>query len=187
MDCPQAGFLIRRPIDWGGDLEKAGTPEWKVSSEFDQSAKQNKMKNMSTEPITDEYVATTGEYMLLFRGQDWDRKLSPEELQRSMSKWTAWYNQLAHQGKIKSAHPLTQGGRVISQKKGQPIADGPFAESKEAIGGYFLLQQSSLEEAVEIAKKCPLLEHGVTVEVRAVAEQCSHLQRVNQELAHATT
>jgi hypothetical protein len=142
---------------------------------------------MSREATTGENIATTGEYMLLFRGQEWDRKLSPEELQRSMSKWTAWYDQLTHQGKIKSAHPLTQGGRVISQKKGQPIADGPFAESKEAIGGYFLLQQSNLEEAVQIAKKCPLLEHGVAVEVRAVAEQCSHLQRVSREFAHATT
>jgi hypothetical protein len=129
---------------------------------------------------------TSGEYMLLFRGHDWDKKLSPEELQQSMSKWTAWYDQLTEQGKIKSANPLTLEGRVISQKKGQPIADGPFAESKEAIGGYFLLQQSNLDEAVRIAKKCPLLEYGVTVEVRPVAEQCPHLQRVSQEFAHAT-
>jgi hypothetical protein len=172
----------------GRDLEKAVSPEWKEEdSAFDQSANQNEKKSMSTEATTGEYVAAAGEYMLLFRGQEWDRKLSPEELQRVMSKWTAWYDELTHQGKIKSAHPLTPGGRVISQKKGQPIADGPFAESKEAIGGYFLLQHSNLDEAVRIAKKCPLLEHGVTVEVRAIAEQCSTLQRVNRELAYATS
>jgi hypothetical protein len=171
----------------GRDLEKAVSPEWKEDSAFDQSANQNEKKSMSTEAITSEYVAATGEYMLLFRGQEWDRKLSPEELQRAMSKWTAWYDELTHQGKIKSAHPLAPGGRVISQKKGQPIADGPFAESKEAIGGYFLLQHSSLDEAVRIARKCPLLEHGVTVEVRAVAEQCPTLQRANRELAYAAS
>jgi hypothetical protein len=172
----------------GRDLEKAVSPEWKEEdSAFDQSANQNEKKSMSTEATTGEYVAAAGEYMLLFRGQEWDRKLSPEELQRVMSKWTAWYEELTHQGKIKSAHPLTPGGRVISQKKGQPIADGPFAESKEAIGGYFLLQHSNLDEAVRIAKKCPLLEHGVTVEVRVVAEQCPTMQRANRELAYAAS
>jgi len=124
--------------------------------------------------------------MLLFRGSNWDKKLSPEELQRSMSRWTTWYDQLVQQGKIKSAHPLMPEGRVISQKKGQPIADGPFAESKEAIGGYFFLQLSNLDEAVRIAKQCPLLEYGVTVEVRPVAEQCPRLQRISRELASAT-
>lgn len=124
--------------------------------------------------------------MLLFRGNIWDKKLSPEELQQSMSKWTRWYDQLVQQGKIKSAHPLMPEGRVISQKKGQPVADGPFAESKEAIGGYFFLQQSNLDEAVRIAKKCPLLEYGMTVEVRPVAEQCPTLQHISRALASAT-
>jgi hypothetical protein len=170
----------------GQRLGEAVSPEWKEDSAFDQSANQNGKKSMSIEANTGEYVATD-EYMLLFRGQEWDRKLSPEELQRAMSKWTTWYDELSHQGKIKSAHPLAPGGRVISQKKGQPIADGPFPESKEAIGGYFLLQHSSLDEAVRIAKKCPLLEHGVTVEVRAVAEQCPTMQRANRKLAYAAT
>jgi hypothetical protein len=131
-------------------------------------------------------LASAAEYMLLFRGNNWDKKLSPEELQQSMSKWTRWYDQLVRQGKIKSAHPLMPEGRIISQKKGQPIADGPFAESKEAIGGYFFLQQSNLDEAVRIAKKCPLLEYGMTVEVRPVAEQCPTLQRISRELVGAT-
>jgi len=103
-----------------------------------------------------------------------------------MSKWTRWYDHLVQQGKIKSAHPLMPEGRIISQKKGQPVADGPFAESKEAIGGYFFLQESNLDEAVRIAKKCPLLEYGMIVEVRPVAEQCPALQRISRELAGAT-
>jgi hypothetical protein len=52
------------------------------------------------------------------------------------------------------------------------VADGPFAESKEAIGGYFLLKVDSIEEAVAIAKDCPGLAYGARVEVRPVAEAC---------------
>jgi len=126
------------------------------------------------------------EYMLLFRGHDWDKKLSPDQLQQTLNRWAAWYEQLIQQGKIKSAHPLTPEGRVVLQKKGQPVSDGPFAESKEAIGGYFLLQDTSMEDALRIAKKCPLLEYGMTVEVRPVAEQCPSFQRLSRELASAT-
>jgi hypothetical protein len=128
---------------------------------------------------------TTSDYMLLFRGNDWHRKLSPEELQQVMTKWTAWYNQLMEQGKIKSAHPLIPEGRVVSQRKGQAVADGPFAESKEAIGGYFLIQMTNLDEALQIARRCPALEHGMIVEVRPVAEECPQLQRLSRELAHS--
>ena len=71
------------------------------------------------------------EYMLLFRGTDWHKGLSPEE-----------------------------------------IPDGPFAESKEAIGGFFLLEVASLDEAAEIAKEFPGLNYGATVEVRPVAPEC---------------
>ena len=129
--------------------------------------------------------ATTSEYMLLFRGNGWDRKLSPEELQQVMSKWTAWYEQLMEKGKIKSAHPLIHEGRIVTQKKGQPVADGPFAESKEAIGGYFLIQMTNLDEALQIAKRCPALEYGMIVEVRPVAEECPVLQRLSREVVHA--
>ncbi len=50
------------------------------------------------------------------------------------------------------------------------VADGPFAESKEAIGGYFYLTVANENEAIEIAKQCPGLEYGSVVEVRPVAE-----------------
>jgi hypothetical protein len=52
------------------------------------------------------------------------------------------------------------------------VADGPFAESKEAVGGYFYLKVADMEEAVEIARQCPGLEHGAIVEVRQVADLC---------------
>jgi hypothetical protein len=124
--------------------------------------------------------------MLLFRGTHWDKNLSPEEIQKVMSQWTSWFDRLTQQGKIKSAHPLEPEGQIVSWKKGQIVADGPFAESKEAIGGYFLLQVKDRHEALEIAKQCPTLKYGLTVEVRPVAEQCPHMQRLNEQLADAT-
>jgi hypothetical protein len=134
--------------------------------------------NMSTQ-------TTTSEYMLLFRGAQWDKDLSPEELQKIMSQWNEWLERLTAQGKVKAAQPLERDGKIVSGK-GRTVADGPFAESKEAIGGYFLLQLDDFNEALEIAKECPALEYGVTVEVRPVADQCRCMQRVNELLAHAT-
>ena len=124
---------------------------------------------------------TTPEHMLLFKGTLWDRDLSAEELQQVMTRWMNWLDRLTREGKVKAAQPLASQGKVISWKKGAAV-DGPFAESKEAIGGYFLLLVS-LDEAVEIAKECPALKHGVTVEVRPVIEQCSSMDRLGLSYA----
>jgi hypothetical protein len=126
-------------------------------------------------------VTTTPEHMLLFKGTLWDRDLSAEELQQVMTRWMSWLDRLTREGKVKAAQPLSNHGKTITWKKGAAV-DGPFAESKEAIGGYFLLLVS-FEEAVEIAKQCPALKHGVTVEVRPVIEQCASMDRVEQNLA----
>ena len=130
---------------------------------------------------------TTSEYMLLFRGTHWDKSLSPEQLQKVMGQWSAWFERLLEEGKIKSAHPLMDEGKIVTWKKGQTVADGPFAESKEAIGGYFLLEIGDLDEALRIAKECPALQYGMTVEVRPVAAQCPHHQKVNSHFSHATS
>jgi hypothetical protein len=127
---------------------------------------------------------TSSEYMLLFRGTQWDKGLSPEDMQKIMGQWNSWFERLTLQGKVKSAHPLEREGKIVSGK-GRTIADGPFAESKEAIGGYFLLQLDDLNEALEIAKECPGLAYGMTVEVRPVADQCRTMQRLNELLAQA--
>jgi hypothetical protein len=82
---------------------------------------------------------TTGEYMLLFRGPHWDRGLTPDQLQQAMDKVMAWFEGLNEGGKIKSAQPLGAQGRIISGTNGRFVLDGPFAESKEAVGGYLVL------------------------------------------------
>jgi hypothetical protein len=112
------------------------------------------------------------EYMLIFRGTDWHKGLSPEQTQQVASQWMAWFKQLTEQGKAIAGNPLDNRGKIVSGKHGGIVADGPFAESKEAIGGYFLLQVDSLDEAVAIARDCPGLPYGAKVEVRPVMEQC---------------
>jgi hypothetical protein len=115
---------------------------------------------------------TKSEYMLLFRGTDWHKGLSPEAIQQVVNQMKAWFDRLTAEGKAKAGKPLFHQGKIVSQKKGRSVVDGPFAESKEAIAGFFLLQVDSLDEAAEIAKEFPALEYGATVEVRPVAPEC---------------
>lgn len=129
----------------------------------------------------------TPQYMLLFRGNDWQKGLSPEEMQKIAGQWMAWFERLTAQGKVTAGSPLEKEGKVVAGKNGRTVSDGPFAESKEAVGGYFLLQVSNFDEAVAIAQQCPGLAYGVKVEVRPVAESCPLLSETAQEtdLAHA--
>jgi hypothetical protein len=99
-----------------------------------------------------------------------------------MSSFTAWFERLSSNGTIKAGQPLMDEGRVVTGKNGRSVADGPFAESKEAIGGYFLITADSLEEAVAIAQECPMLEHGMALEVRPIADICPTLQRVQRTM-----
>jgi hypothetical protein len=123
------------------------------------------------------------QYMLLFKGNAWHKALSPEQAQQVVEQWMAWFDRLTREGKVKAGSPLEPEGKVVSGRKGRVVADGPFAESKEAIGGYFLLEVNSMEEAIAIAQGCPGLDHGAVVEVRLVAPECT-LKR-EQELAAA--
>jgi hypothetical protein len=131
--------------------------------------------------------ATTSkdDYMLLFRGTNWDKELSDEQLQKVVSDWAAWFERLTKEGKAISGAPLGSEGKIVAGKKGRTVADGPFAESKEAIGGYFYLHVADMNEAVEIAKQCPGLEYGAIVEVRPVAEMCTVRARALEQASRS--
>jgi len=115
---------------------------------------------------------TPNHYLLLFRGIDWHKGLSPEQIQTVMNQWRNWFERLTQEGKCKGGHPLEPEGKVVTGKKGRVVADGPFAEAKEAIGGYFMLRVDTMEEALAIAQQCPSLDYGAIVEVRQVADAC---------------
>jgi len=120
---------------------------------------------------------TTGEYMLLFRGPHWDQGLSTDELQKTMDDVMAWFEGLNQRGTVKGAQPLSAQGRTISGANGRFVVDGPFTETKEAVGGYLVLQADSLEEAIEVARTNPALRYGVSVEVRQILAECQIFAR----------
>jgi len=124
---------------------------------------------------------TTSEYLLLFRGTNWPRDLSPEEIQNNIAKFTLWFERLKNDGNFKSGHPLEHDGKIVAGRN--TVVDGPFSESKEAVAGFFIIQADSLEKAVEIAKNCPGLDYGQTVEVRAIASEAAELQVARQKKA----
>jgi hypothetical protein len=130
---------------------------------------------------------TNNGYMLIFRGNDWHKGLSPEEMQQVSDQWMAWFKRLTDQGTALAGNPLKGEGAIVSGRNGRVVADGPFAESKEAIGGYFLLRVNTLDEAVAIARECPGLAYGVRIEVRPVAEECPMTAeaRAQEQLAAA--
>ena len=108
--------------------------------------------------------------MLIFRGTDWYKGLSPEQMQQIADQWMAWFNRLKDEGTALSGNPLEQEGKIVG--KGRVVSDGPFAEAKETIGGYFLLKVNTLDDAVAIAQQCPGLPYGIRVEVRQIAGEC---------------
>ena len=111
-------------------------------------------------------------YILLYRSDEWYKALSREELQNVISQNNAWMERLTAQGKAKPGRALERKRATVSGKNGRVVSDGPFAESKEAIGGYLLLDVETLEEAIAIAKSSPSLAYGTSIEVRPVAEEC---------------
>jgi hypothetical protein len=113
-------------------------------------------------------------YMLFFRnsGPETHAHLSSTERQQLVTRWNAWYDTLAASGKATEGQPLELETRVISGAGGTRVVDGPFAEAKEALGGYVKLMVGSLEEATEIAQRHPGLAYGLVIEVRQMTEAC---------------
>jgi hypothetical protein len=107
------------------------------------------------------------EFMLLFKAPQAGSGLSPEMAQAQMQKWFAWVNQLKNEGIYIDGRPLVNKVKTVSGKS-QVVTDGPFAESKEIIGGYFIVKTKDIDSAVAITKGFPDYELGGSVEVREV-------------------
>jgi hypothetical protein len=120
------------------------------------------------------------EYLLLFRSTSWNKGLSAEEMQGIMDQTYAWFDSLEKAGKFKAAQPLFHEGRLLSAQSDGTVTDGPFAESKEAVGGYLIVKTDSMEEALEIARGWPLLQCGSSVELRPIAPECPDFYRLRQ-------
>lgn len=96
--------------------------------------------------------------------------LSAEDIQQIIGEYVAWSNSLAEQGKLIGGEKLKdEGGKSLSIQNGSlRVTDGPFAESKEVIGGYFTISADNFDEAVDLAGTCPHLKYGGRIELREV-------------------
>jgi hypothetical protein len=107
------------------------------------------------------------EFVYLYRGGG-ETERSPERMQQMMQKWMTWLKELGEKGHLKDqGHPLERAGKLVKGKQ-KAVTDGPFAEAKDVIGGYTLIEARDLEQAVELSKGCPIFESEGGVEVRPV-------------------
>ena len=100
-------------------------------------------------------------FMVILQGPpDVWQDLPPEELERKVAKYQAWSNQMRASGRYVSGEKLgEEGGKRLSRKQGRlSVIDGPYAESKEVLGGYFLLRAADYDEALELVRDCPFLD-----------------------------
>jgi hypothetical protein len=109
------------------------------------------------------------EFLLIFRRSysGPESTMSPEQLQSMMKPWQDWIGSIAAQNKLVTAgNRLAGGGNVV--KPDNVVTNGPYVETKEAVGGYTIIKADSLEEATAISKGCPILTVGGSVEVRTI-------------------
>jgi hypothetical protein len=106
------------------------------------------------------------EFTYLFRGRD--RSGSPEQLNSHFEKWVAWFKELEDKGYLTNpGNGLGEGGKVVKGKQ-KTLIDGPYAEAKDIVAGYIVIEAKNLEHAVEISRDCPIFEVGGSVEVRPI-------------------
>lgn len=110
------------------------------------------------------------EFILIFRHQDGSKIASPEQMQIWMKQTMDWIGGIAAQNKFSGGNGLPfDDARVVTSNN--VVTNGPFGEIKETIGGYVIVKADSVDEAVEFAKGCPVLQgEGNSVEVRRVAK-----------------
>ena len=112
-------------------------------------------------------------FMFIYRGGDAAGR-TPEEKQATMTKWMTWVGGAMQQGwMVDPGDGLTAECRLV---KPNVVTDGPFVEAKEMVGGFSLVEADSIDAAVKLARGCPGLETGGTVEVRPLAGHVKNLQ-----------
>ena len=105
------------------------------------------------------------DFLYLYRGGQTGG--TPEQMQNRMQKWMTWMKELGDKGHIKDiGHPLEQSGKVVKAHKA--VTDGPFAEAKDLIGGYTLVQAKDLAQAADLTSGGPIFEAGGNCELRIV-------------------
>jgi hypothetical protein len=111
-----------------------------------------------------QYMMILHDSMAAFEG------ISPDEMQRILARYQAWSAKTGQAGHLVGGQKLRdEGGRNITRANGKMVVrDGPFAEAREVIGGYFLIEAPDYDAAVRICSDCPHLDLGGRIELREV-------------------
>ena len=117
------------------------------------------------------------DYLVLSRGQ-WDEDKTAEQIQRAIDDFYVWYDRLVAEGRIKPGRRLAMAGKLVTRER---VIDGPYAEAKEIVGGYWFIVAGSLEEAAAIAAQNPCLACGLALEVRPVELERASAYKVTNE------
>lgn len=104
------------------------------------------------------------EYLVISRGH-WDADVPQQEIQDTIDRFYSWHDRLVAEGRMRAGQRLATGGRTVSR---QGVTDGPYAEAREVIGGYWFILAGSLDEAAEIAAGNPCIARGLSFEVRPI-------------------
>lgn len=113
------------------------------------------------------------EFILIFRHQDGHKIASPEQIKIWMKQTMDWIGGIAAQNKFIEGNGLSfDDAKIVGHSN--VVTDGPFGDIKETIGGYISVKADSIDEAVEFAKGCPVLQgEGNTVEIRKIVKGSS--------------
>ena len=110
-------------------------------------------------------------FMLLLHQVPQERRpKSAEDFAAVLKEYMAWTDRIRAEGRHKGGHKLTfDAGKVVAAANGQvTVTDGPFAESKEVVGGFYLISAADYEDACRVAATSPHLTYGGRIEVRQV-------------------
>lgn len=124
-------------------------------------------------------------FVLLLRGEGRWAEMSPSEIEAAMRHYGQWMRDLRAQGRIAEGEELAPEGKVIGRDGG--ITDGPFAEGKEGVGGFFIIEAASLDEATQMSRDCPHLSYGGFVEIRPTVDHSQDMADSNSAAVGATS
>lgn len=121
---------------------------------------------------------TSSQYLLLSRGQ-WDPASAKEDIEAAIDKFYVWYQANIESGGFKPGSRLTMDAALVSRDGIR--TDGPFAEGKEVIGGYWIIVAESLAAASALAAESPVLRHGIRYEIRPLEAERGSAYRITNE------
>ncbi|MFH1818170.1 MAG: YciI family protein [Pseudomonadota bacterium] len=117
------------------------------------------------------------DFLVLSRGK-WDADKSPEEIQRVIDALYVWHDRLVQEGRLKPGQRLATQTKLVSRSG---VMDGPYAEAKEVIGGYWFFRAADLQEAVALASQNPSLACGLAFEIRPIESERANAFKLTNE------